>query len=238
MWIYDNHSSYKLINVSRSLANRRTEVDSVIPYKYREHYLFPFINTHISNPDIIAGIQSMKLFESEGYKPKYYTLFRNDINHPVHEFTLYKKPIPAPLNNPQIGMGDHYDSFDVIHPKGTKVALAMCMVGQINILDIAANRLTGYHLENTPTLEEAAGQTEYTAYFTQIAADERFIYALTAKRVPALANTVLVMDWNGNPIRKLILDKSLLSFALDPQGNTLCGIDLEDNVYIYTLPPV
>lgn len=240
MWIYDNNQSYRLINISRSLETKKTEVDSIIPYEYRKHFRFPFISTHIGpNKDIICGIQCLELFENSEYKPKYYALYQGGFDEPIQEYTLYKKAIPTSPNNTQIGMGDHYDSYDIVHPSGAKVALAMCMIGQINLLDTSTENFRGYHIKGTPTLAEASRQVEYTAYFTHIAADDQWIYALTAngikERFPALSNTILVMDWEGKPIKKLLLDKELVSFSLDTKNNTIYGIDINEKIHFYNL---
>ena len=235
IWIYDNLKSYRLINLTRSFEKGKTEVDSIIKYEYWKHYKFPFIKTHISPKGIVCGIQCIAIYDNKEYEPKHYLRFNNSFDEPNREYTLYDY-VPFDNKNPQIGMGDHCDSYDVIHPSGEKVALAMCMVGQINLLNLETGISNGYHVKGTPSLSEMAGQKEYTAHFTDIDCNENYIYALTVngkkERYPALSNTILVLDWDGNPIERLLLDKEIQEFTL---GNNVIYAISGDNLYEYKL---
>lgn len=235
IWIYDNLKSYRLINLTRSFKTGKTEVDSIIRYEFWKHYKFPFINTHISSKGIICGIQSMEIYNNREYEPKHYLCFNSSFDEPDREFPLYDY-VPFDNKNPQIGMGDHCDSYDVIHPSGDKVALAMCMAGHINILDLKTGVSTGYHIKGTPALSEVSTQKEYTAYFTDIDCNENHIYALTAdgkkERYPALSNIILVLDWDGNPIKRIMLDKEIQEFTL---GDNIIYAMSGDDLYEYKL---
>ncbi|MFC4871158.1 BF3164 family lipoprotein [Negadavirga shengliensis] len=65
--------------------------------------------------------------------------------------------------------------------------------------------------------------------FVSGATSEKYIYALYSGNLrsatefidPALADTVYVFDWKGNPVKKLTLDHSVRSIAVDEENQIL-----------------
>lgn len=90
--------------------------------------------------------------------------------------------------------------------------------------------------------EILSGTTDgsYDNYW-RIRSTNEFIYALYSKGIPPelkwdggtvkyadVANEIHVWDWEGNPILKLILDRSIFSFDVTPDNKQLIALSIED----------
>ena len=76
--------------------------------------------------------------------------------------------------------------------------------------------------------------------FDNLYVTNQYIYLLLngkfAKDKP-FANEVLVMDWNGNIIKKFVLDRTVKTIAVDEDKRTIygttCGFDVETNIVAF-----
>ena len=121
-------------------------------------------------------------------------------------------------------------SWDRIKPDRTKLAMSMVYLGQINIMDIATGKITGYYIKDTHNFDVLRKHSNFDMrfFYGQTLVDDDFIYGVLNDSEDALINgeyrfingsdktTLYVFDWNGNFKKVLILDKAMESIALDP----------------------
>ena len=75
--------------------------------------------------------------------------------------------------------------------------------------------------------------------FSLMKTTDKYIYALFSGRTKEshpdkyyLYNEIYIMDWDGNPIRKLVLDRDAYVFCIDQQGKNLYAISLSGDNYV------
>jgi hypothetical protein len=100
------------------------------------------------------------------------------------------------------------------------------------------------HAEGFPLF---ARTTETEFGFIQIQATQEFIFGLyVGKRSPEkmyegiedeLATSIIVFDWEGNPLAKYNLDQPLVDFSISEEGNKIYGLTYGENpnVYVYKI---
>jgi hypothetical protein len=119
----------------------------------------------------------------------------------------------------------------------SKLAMGMKSMDQINIMDIATGEIKGYRNKNSPDFNYLRDDIDNVEiYYIDLSVDNKYIYALYNGEEFYTGNTLNVFDWNGNFIRKIVLDKTVLStsMGLDPVNKYLYIDTLsEDDEEIY-----
>jgi hypothetical protein len=175
---------------------------------------------------------------SMDYLPGSYFLYNPLENKEIKKYKLYRCPL---VNSKADIVFDNYlHSIDRIKPDNRKIAMAMEMLSQINILDIETGKLIGVRIKETPDFKDLASKKDnFSIYYTDICVDDDYIYSLYAnvlfdeKNYPFVSNEIHVFDWKGTPIRKIILDKELDYIALEPIHKKIYAIDTKDEIYSY-----
>lgn len=248
LWINDfNKNKISLLNLSNSVANRKTELDVTVDFGWRSSpYNMPFNFTFVCDNNILY--RNSPIFNSvheSNYTPSKYNLY--DIEHKkvMKEYELFKQPI---YNlNKKIENRDYLHSIDRIKPDNNKIAMGMWMFPQINILDVKSGELKGFRINKNIDFNYIKNTSKkLRLYYKTISVDNAHIYALYSEafiedglegfRTPA--NTIHVFDWDGNFVRKIILDQKILNMTLDPVKKYLYCINNEDVIYYYDLSPV
>jgi hypothetical protein len=130
-------------------------------------------------------------------------------------------------------------SEDILKPDNTKLVLPMEYFRQINILNINTGELKGFKFNDSPDYMEVATTpySELKRYYERACADDNFIYAAIQEENNT---TVDVFDWDGNYVKKLILDKKMenkdSNIAIDPVNKYLYIIyvgEEEEEIYQY-----
>jgi hypothetical protein len=126
-----------------------------------------------------------------------------------------------------------YASIDRIKPDKSKLAMGMMLMDQINIFDLTTGEIKGYKNKNSPEFDYLKGDPgKFKRYYKLLCVDDRYIYGLYFN------NVINVFDWDGNFIKKIILDKSILALALDPVNKYLyintIGED-DEEIYRYNV---
>lgn len=247
LWIYDEHKSYMLVNLSRSLPLHSDSlvIDSIIPIEARKvvkDYLgYVFV---LDNSKFIVRKPCEKLYyDDPRYIPGNYTLYLRSLDHPQQTYTLFHKPVINPSNKfPNI----YFASNDKIKPDRSKIAMAMHMVAQINILDIETGELKGFRLKGTPGFDYLKGDPKnFRNYYLKLTVDDRFIYAIYedlpfyGHREEQRTNTIVhVFDWDGHPACKIVIKQVLGQIALDPATGYLYGKTYMEEIFRYDLKTV
>jgi hypothetical protein len=144
-------------------------------------------------------------------------------------------------------------SWDNIKPDKTKLVMGMLYLGQINIMDIATGKITGYYIQDTPDFDVLRKYSDFNGefFYSLIFVDDDFIYGAINEREDGIMNnngygtgvrkgngktTLYVFDWNGNFKKIIVLDKEQESIALDPVNKhiyVLTNGEDDEEVYRY-----
>ena len=184
---------------------------------------------------LIAHNQGEEIYkDNEGnmedfFSPPTYHIFNYKTGQKIHTYEPYNKFKYNENIPPQISLY----SIDNIKPDGTKLIMGMLFLGQINIMDIATGRITGYYIKDSPNFDVLRKYSNFNGeyFYSMICVDDDFIYCTLNERGDGLMNaggylpgarrvigntTLYVFDWNGNFKKILILDKEQESIDLDP----------------------
>ncbi|GHV65272.1 hypothetical protein FACS1894199_05540 [Bacteroidia bacterium] len=136
-------------------------------------------------------------------------------------------------------MSDHtystgFQGIYTIHPDNNKFAFATILSGSIQIFDFVNNviqpKIDLFFYE--PVMKEQNGVCAFSRQskrgFDGIESTQQFIYTLYSNKILAdpdlTCSHLLVFDWDGNPIKRYLLDTPLTTFCINSQGTKLYGI--------------
>jgi hypothetical protein len=181
---------------------------------------------------LLAWNQQEKLFFDDNIlSPPLWHLFNYKTNKQLRQYDVFNE---FRYYSTQSCLG----SSDIIKTDKTKFAIIMEYLRQINIVDIKTGVVKGFRFKNSPdfTTVVNAHYTDLQSYYTRACGDDDFIYAA----VQEAQNTVVdVFDWDGNYLKKLVLDKKFdksSNIALDPVNKYLYILTVgenEEEVYQY-----
>ena len=135
------------------------------------------------------------------------------------------------------------------HPTQNKTTYYMTRHEEFGIVTVQENALIpkvfSWNKIKHEVVEDSGTMTfvpnrEVKYEFASATVSDRYIYLLyTGKQVEnnsreahveaALSNEVFVVDWDGNPVRRLILDKRIRSIAVDDNDQNLYASSYEEN---------
>ena len=130
------------------------------------------------------------------------------------------------------------------------------LLGEFDLFNFNGELISSSHLDSQKeikyfkNLNENLDGFDPKYFIIQLQSNEKYIYALNINNFQSdvIANkaiynqTILVFDWNGNPIRKYILDNKyfIKSFAVDwSKGDIIgyCAGREQNNIVIYKINP-
>lgn len=230
----------QLLDLTKSIANNETVIDTIISGHWKGEFNRPFSFAFVLKDNLIAMKNQPEIISNDGltYLPGSYFLYNTTDPNPIQKFTLYNYPVI----NPQYTFDNYLHSIDRIKPDNTKIAMGMSLLSQINILDIKSGKLIGIRTSGTPDFKDLEKKTtEIKFYYSDICIDNEYIYGLYSNKIfndqnyPFVSNEVHVFDWEGNAIRKLILDREFDRIALDPVKKKLYAKNDEDEVFCFDI---
>lgn len=246
LWVSDDTRSwFHLLNLTKSIQTHTTCIDSTVILEWRKYWLNPLSQTFALDDNLIlAKNQAEKINgESDNYLPEKFHLYKNTLANEIAGYTLYNKPI---IPEKRTIMLDNLTTTDRIKPDKDKVAMAMFMFGQINILDIEKGNIKGFRIKDSPDFKEFIKESNrHKVYYSDICVDNQYILGLySEKRISEIQETQIfdlstkiihVFDWNGNPMYKITLDKEVVQIAWDYVGGFLFGKNKDDEVFRYNV---
>lgn len=248
LWIGDGNSKYVLVNITASLRDGRTVVvkqyDHMPGRKYWSHGFG--VGYILENDLILTRTQCESDYQSDkDYEPTCYHLYKGDIEHHVKDYTLYNKAIYSMTE--RFANDEIYNTVDVMRPDKKKLAMAMPLVGQLNIMDIETGKQTGYRLKDSYDLDYIPSHDMYSykEFFQNISADQQYIYIsyinkpIDSKEEDGShfrnAETLKVFDWEGTPIITLHLDNKFRFMSFDPVHKMFYLTNYKDELYRYDM---
>ncbi|MFO8234486.1 MAG: BF3164 family lipoprotein [Bacteroidales bacterium] len=176
--------------------------DSIILYKGEDEGRFSIYNNKDSTTTIIS----------------YNTPNLNITFNKLNESSIFHSAICInPVNNNIAASPAFIGRIDYFHPDGVyEFSTIFEELGKDNEMAFKSSNMT---------------QTNAKLYVVSMVSDGQFIYALNANmnyghnrsnEIPP-SNEILVFDWDGFPIKKIELDRSVSRFALDIRNNRIYG---------------
>ncbi|MCC8145130.1 MAG: TolB-like 6-bladed beta-propeller domain-containing protein [Bacteroidales bacterium] len=245
LWVSDNFYKHYLLNLTSSIKKQETVFDSIIRINWRKDWVLPFSFIFILDDDLILAKNQDQTGRNNEYILCSYHLYKGNLDTKIRDYTLYNKPIKP--SNQNIPANLFYMSLDRIKPDHTKIAMSMYLLGQINILDLQTGILKGFRLKDTEDFSALSGDPDnLSIYYIDICTDNNYIYALLVNTPFAggegfdkSGNLLHILDWDGNPVCEIQLDKNVFQIALDQQKGLLYGIDEDtDLVYRFDIQPL
>lgn len=235
-----NEEKSMIWNISESVSNGATVYDTIIPYKEKligselfchggniYSYLLPYGNL-ISDPDFYE-LPYLKRYD------------RHNMETPDYIMDLFKTTVKGKTTD-RIKTDAFLRSHCAIKPDGTKMAMGMSFMPQLNIIDLEKWNQTGYRIgkneEGFSRFLKEKDDREY--YCTAIQADDDYIYMLyfgdLYSEIKRSLDIIYIFDWNGNPVEKLRLKSPAAGFWLDAANDCIYTFTWNDtNILRYDL---
>lgn len=143
-----------------------------------------------------------------------------------------------------------YGSELRIKPDKSMVVEALCLIDIINIIDVNTGRVVGIKESGTYSFEDVEKIQSVTdledkmiAYNHAMYITDNYIYLLQDRCSITELNgkevadfpVLLVLDWDGELIGEVYLDKGIYSFTCDEKNALLYGYDVEGCIYQYNI---
>lgn len=123
-----------------------------------------------------------------------------------------------------------------LHPSKEKIVLAYLNIDLLIITDTIGNvirKITGPNFINP-----LKNKNSFTTTYQDIEVDDQYIYCLfsgkdkfmkdeNGRSIRIDSKSILIFDWNGNPIRRINLDRSLFRFDIDKKNNRFLAYSSE-----------
>lgn len=243
IWVRDyNKQKIHLINITRSIAQQKTVIDSVIPFEWPKHWQYPLLSVFFLDGGEILGINQCEDSHStdKGYTPRDLFLCKGSFDNRIKEYYLYKRPVICQDTRVILEPFEFYNSVYRIKPDNTKLAIAMKMLGQISIVDIKTGEQKNYRMKESLTFPDIEKDIyKCRRYYGTMAVSNQYIFALYMDvamkdtSLPYGSHTIHVFTWSGKPICKIHVNELIKEMALDISNDILYAIDSEDNLYSY-----
>jgi hypothetical protein len=223
VWIQkDDLKECVLLNLAKQGDTVKRKIDISVDTEFR-HLDF----TYILNDSLFLGnSQGEKLFSGDGsFLPPAFHLYNARTKELIKSYKPYNALILPSCDPYQMTLV--LGSRDCIKPDdNSKLVMAMFSMDQINILDVVTGEIKGYRNKNSPGFDYLKDIDNLKRYYTDICVDDKYIYGLYLNGKNSqdrMGNILHVFDWDGNFIRKIVLDKMVLylSMGFDPVNKYL-----------------
>lgn len=225
LWIKDyKNKNVSLLNIENGFSDGDFQIEKTYSYK---NTIDPFNVFYINDNCLL--IKDFEIDKGLHYY-KYNPLKEEKIGN---DFVMYNYPITYSFMNKILTLAD------AMHPNGKKIVSITEAFNQIDIINLedislnlsvtTNNNIVDYN--NIVNTEEEL--KEY--YFDIPYCNENEIFALYHSEQQEQTE-VHIINWNGEPIAKLYLDKKIRGFDVDVSQNYLYGIEEStDHLYKFNL---
>ena len=223
LWIQDYiNKEIKLINVEHGFDDMNYTVEKTYNYKT------------VTEPLNVFSLHDTCLI-IKAYDPAkrlYYLKYNPQQKLSSKEYNLYNYPVDNSLMNKMLVMADE------IHPQGNKIVSITSSFNQIDILNMDSpeqnisvttdkNLVQYQNIVNTDAIQRY--------YFSMPICNDSLIMVLYNTDKPDNVQ-IHVIDWDGNPIARLHLDKKITYFNIDFKQKIIYGLHEEtEQLYMFSI---
>ena len=227
LYLFDlNLCASYLFDYRKSVETNNTVLSKLVKLPARTLYAYPMDKGHIA---IVP--------EEDDYVCE----ILDENGKQIKEFSLY----------PHVSGMQYFSELSssfVVNQKQKKLAIAMCRVPQVNILNLdsgdkVTTAVSPEYMEWNKLINE--DMTKSRDYYSSSTQSSKYFMALyrggltTKEQMDGTKNLHLhVFDWDGNFIYDISLSERLRAIALDESSKTLYGVDTFDNIYKYDMSGV
>jgi len=235
IWVYGyNTNKIYLINVSNSIKNQATTIDTILNVEPQ----IKFSNLFVTNDYKVIG--NIRNTTTDMKRLLIYDIEKNKI---VKEVDLFPK---IENNNEDITFIFYkynwlFLSSLASNPNFTKFASAMLYFNRIDIFDKNGNIINSYEGKNNITKTEIDGffSTEIgnyaniKEYYSGTTSSGNFIYTIyynkkASKSAESLPVKIRIFNWNAELVCELNIPNHLTSIAIDEKNGIMYGVAFFD----------
>jgi hypothetical protein len=221
----------KIINIPESINN--------IDGRLSTRHTIVYSNAEIADPvKVLYANDTLLLIKSYDRDKQTLSYFKyNPVKQKVtDEIMMFNYPITADIRYKNIG-----SLADCIKPDGSKIVTPIRCLDQLDILDIVHPDKSISVTENDYLFDyeyvKSLGDDDKRFYSFPCCSDNLICAAYYGGDV--LGGNVMeihIMDWNGNPVCKLILDRQIIDFTVDFDSGFMYAVSLEEErIYRYDI---
>lgn len=240
LWGYDKRKNIYLLNLTRSIEEQHTVIDTLIVHDWMRHHVRSWAYCFMLDKDRLMISNSSEFFEDSNPDNLFpsYRMYEKTVDKELKRFNMYNR-LPKNQDKPQLA--EQYYSVDRINPAKNKIVESMNFLAQINILDIESGKLKGYRLKGTPDFDDLP-LLDYNMkfFYNDVCVGEEMIMALyvdadIAESPTSSSRRIHIFDWDGNFIHELELDVDVNQISFDPVGKYLYGCTALEEMYRFDL---
>ena len=240
MLYFPDEKSTKVLNFSETIRQKKGIFENPQTHKYEgESYFFVNKDTSV----VRKGVSYIDPRDGLFFPPQ----ITIHAGNTAKNIEIYPQIIKT--NNYGL-LHFSYSSVVRIKPDKTKLVEALCLLDIINIIDIKTGKVLGIKESNTygfedieriakdPDIERKVKVYTHGMYITDkhifLLQDRCTVSELQGNDVSSTP-TLLILDWDGELIGMVCLDKDIYSFACDEKASVLYGFDGEGSIYKYDI---
>ncbi len=217
-----NQGNLYMLNLTKSLQEDSLNIKCISKIPYRSYPTFLTDSFYIS-----------KTYIPE--KKELSFLLHDTLARPIDKYLIYESINFTRYNQ--------INSADQIKPDLSKIAMAMFMFNQINILDL--------HKKHSFSITTSKGSTwlseryienhEPILYYIDLKCTDEKIYALYVNQKISEWQRVEkpieihIFNWEGEPLYKLKIKESLRNFDIDENNKKLYGLATQEEIFEYDI---
>jgi hypothetical protein len=231
-WVQDRiNKNIKCLNIEEIIANRQSAATKVLRFN---NIVDPFTAFHVNDTCLL-----IKSFDID--KGLYYFYYNPDNDVRSGEVKMYNYPVTYDILSANM-----IPLADCMKPDGSKIVSLSGVLDQIDILDIrypakSISVTTTNYQSNYEHIKNTDSDDMKTSYFSYPDCSDKIIFALYENNNTKRLNNIElhVIDWEGVPISKLLLDQRIEIFSIDFENAFMYGISkVEEKLYRYDIKDI
>jgi hypothetical protein len=221
----------KVVNIPESINN--------IDGRLSTRHTIKYSNAEIADPEkVLYANDTLLLIKSYDENRETLSYFKyNPVKQKVtDEIMMFNYPITSDIRYKNIAT-----LADCIKPDGSKIVSIAGCLDQLDILDVVHPDKSISVTENDYLFDyeyvKSLGDNSKDFYLFSCCSDNLICAAY--QNYAKHANEIHIIDWNGNPVCKLILDRRIKDFTMDFDNGFMYAVsEMEEQIYRYNISDI